>query len=95
MFYEEIEDFQTSCFCCEHKEKTIDEAREFVTGIIESLFTTQPFNPNDFMFCLQELCYYLNVKFPEKDIVLNRKNPTDMIVESWKKWNTKALKSLI
>lgn len=92
MWYDEQPEY--TCNDCDEKQSKLEDAQDFLKGIVDLLYGDKQFDLNHFEFCLDNLCSQLNVKLPDGDLVLHRPTPTDRAIEAWKKWSVNYLKSL-
>lgn len=56
------------CSECTDIQQKFDDAKEFLSGICEQLYGLKTFCREDLAFYVEELCWYLDVKFPEKEL---------------------------
>lgn len=83
------------CFDCETKDRTIQNAQEFLEGIVEVLYRKEKINWMLLETYLEEICHYLNVKLPKEDLVVIREqSKIEEILPNWIKANNQYLKSL-
>jgi|ERR1051325_500866 hypothetical protein len=79
------------CSACDEKQKRLENAQEFFTGVAEMLYGKTNLNIDDLDNMMEELAGYLDVKLPEGDNIL-RKNSD--VLQDWVKFNNNYLKKL-
>lgn len=100
-WYEPDVEVEYCCKKCEEKDQTMDNAADFLTGIIEQLYSKTNFNSVEFEWILEQLCHYLKVKMPINELQICRKHQSKIAeisqiaaIDDWKKFNQNYLKEL-
>ena len=86
------------CKHCNEKEQTMDEAREFIQGIVEQIYSNKALEKGILEHCLDELCFLFNVEMAKGEMTIARKQNDKIIspfgLETWVKANNDYLKEL-
>ncbi len=61
------------CRECEKKQHTIDNAKDFLEGVIQALYSHKPLDVDALDNHLEELCAFLEVNMPKERIQVQRK----------------------
>lgn len=84
-----------SCKQCEEKEQRIDDAREFLEGIIDHLYGSQPLDKVNLQHCIEELCHFLGVHFDRDELNIARnKSKIEPYLKDWMSFNQNYLKEM-
>lgn len=57
--------FKCRCEDCDEKDHVISNASDFMSAIVEQLYTDKPLDNEELERYLSEICSYLNVSIPE------------------------------
>ena len=70
------------CLECEDKQRILDDAKDFLIGIVEQIYSRKELDTEILDHCIEHLCYTLNVKPPFGQIqVARRRNPVYLLQE--------------
>jgi hypothetical protein len=61
------------CPGCEDKKNKLDNAADFLKGVLNQLYGAEDFEGDRLEYCLDELCTYLGVKIPDGDLMIKQK----------------------
>lgn len=67
----------SKCSECTDIQQKFDNAQEFLEGICDQLYGLKTFCREDLAFYMEELCWYLNVKLPEKELKVHSISPKE------------------
>lgn len=77
-WWEDLYDQETNCPDCLEKEQKIDESHQYLDQIMKMCYGADKFDKEEFAYCLEHICWYLNFDFePKGDLKLfsfNTKN---------------------
>ena len=109
---------EEECYACTEKEQTIKDVKYWFQAVLDALYCSKAelddlfcqYEEGDLEYYLEELAGYLNMKLPQKEIQVIRKNRTTELsgnsgkleqplsitymLDSWKEANNSYLKSL-
>ncbi len=69
---EYFEPERPSCRQCEESQQKLDDAKEFLEGVVEKLYSRDTLDVLHLEFLLDELCFYLDVKSGIGDLQIQR-----------------------
>lgn len=67
-YYEE----EYECLECTKTEKRISSAQEFLGAVIDELSSDKPLDLDNLVWQLDELCGYLGMQFPQRNLNVTR-----------------------
>lgn len=80
------------CKDCKKKDDKINNAKEFLSAIVEQLYASDKLDTSLLEFQLDELCHYLDVPMVKGDLQIERKkNKIHTFIDDWKSFNTASL----
>jgi hypothetical protein len=93
-FYDEP---PSKCFECAQKENRIDDIKYWFRAVLDQLYGLEEFDTDSLERYAGEAAAYLDMKLPNKNLAVVRKNRTvdvQPMLDSWKSANNQYLKSL-
>lgn len=76
------------CDECEKKDYKLDNAKDFLTGIMDQLYGKEKFDLALLEFRLDELCHYLDVEPMPGDLQIEPKEDNKVMpIEKWLQFN--------
>lgn len=85
----------TECSECEEKTEAFEDAAEYLTGILEEIYSTSNLDLELLEHNIENLCHVLNVKMPDGDVQVLRKPQPSLLLTEWMQFNHNYLKSCV
>ena len=94
---------EKECSGCQDKKTELKDIKYWMKALVEQLYSKEKLDYLDCEQCIEEICSVVDVKIPEGELTIDRKQGVkatyhpmlkEFDVEGWKSWNNNYLKQL-
>jgi hypothetical protein len=93
-WYEPDYEPEYECWKCDEKDKVIENAQDFFSGIVDMLYGKVDLDVDHLDNMIEELGSYLDVNIPSDAKNILKKDNMQNVLQSWIKFNNNHLKAL-
>ena len=97
MYYQDYDVYDylpSHCDGCDDKEVVLEQAGEYLSAIVKTLYNKENLDLSKLESDLDELCHLLNVKLMQGELQIQRKTELPFLLIDWVNFNANHLKEL-